>query len=123
MKELIDFMQFIMQISFSSIALFLRSTPNLNICLLTCGLYFSKDALYQYMERKAAFQTTLHTLTLDDLPYITICYEGLHHDIYHELRFNNSAISEDWLISYMVEIVISKEVSGSDTVLFWDEQR
>ena len=92
-------------------------------CLLACGLYFSRDAFYQYQEGKTAFQTTVHTMTLDDLPLITICYEGLQYDMYKTLRFNNSAITEDWLISYMVEILISNEVSGSDTILFWDEQR
>ena len=92
-------------------------------CLLICGLYFSKDALYQYKERKTTFQKTAHTLTLDDLPLITICYEGLQYNDYQEMRFNNSAIAEDWTISYSIEIVISNEDSSSNSIYFVDEHR
>ena len=73
------------------------------ICLLACGLYFSKDAIGQYQERKTAFQTTQHQLTIDDLPSITVCYEEekrYNYDGYKALRLNSSVAAKDWKILY-----------------------
>ena len=62
-------------------------------CLLACGVFFSKDAINQYFERKTAFQTTQQRLTLEDLPVVTVCYEGFddHHDSFNSLG---------WTITY-----------------------
>ena len=49
------------------------------VCLLACGLLFSKDAIEQYLEDKTALQITQEKLTLEDLPVVTICFEGLGH--------------------------------------------
>ena len=72
------------------------------ICLLTCGLYFSKDAIHLYQESKTAFQTTQHQLTIDDLPSITICYEQdlNNYNGYKALRLNSSVAAKDWKIYY-----------------------
>ena len=77
------------------------STTLCYICLLTCGLYFSKDAIHLYQESKTAFQTTQHQLTVDDLPSITICYEqDLPVNDYKALRLNSSVAAKDWKIYY-----------------------
>ena len=46
------------------------------MCLLACGLFFSKDAIDLFLEGKTALQITHEKLTLDDLPVVTICFEG-----------------------------------------------
>ena len=46
------------------------------MCLLACGLFFSKDAIDLFLEGKTAIQITQEKLTLEDLPVVTICFEG-----------------------------------------------
>ena len=84
-------------------------------CLLACGLYFSKDAINQYQERKTAFHITEHQLTIDDLPFITICYQGLTYNAYMALRLNSSVVAKDWMIYYELRVDYSDE--GKD---IWD---
>ena len=45
------------------------------MCLLACGLFFSKDAIDLFLEGKTALQITHQKLNLSDLPIVTICFE------------------------------------------------
>ena len=65
-------------------------------CLLACGLFFSKDAINQYFERKTAFHTSQQKLTIEDLPVVTVCYEGF------DDHYDSSNKSLNWTISYLL---------------------
>ena len=93
------------------------------ICLLACGLYISKDAFYQYKEGKTAFQTVQGPLTLDDLPFITICYYYKKHNTLYNLdyytalamRSYDSVEEEDWKLRYSVSLHLTEELTGQKT--------
>ena len=94
------------------------------ICLLACGLYISKDAFYQYKEGKTAFQTIQSPLTLEDLPFITICYAKLGYESSPAMRSHDSVEEEDWKFIYSVYLDLTEELTGQYTTIDdWTTQR
>ena len=93
-------------------------------CLLACSLYISRNAFYQYQNGKTSFQLTQDQLTLEELPAITICYNGLHQTFeqYEQLRSNNSAIARDWMIKYLILIQLHEHQTIEPAVQ-WHSQR
>ena len=65
------------------------------VCLLACGLFFSKDAIKQYLDGKTALQITQEKLPLEDLPVVTICFEN-----YYDLFCDNIDKKLDWNVTY-----------------------
>ena len=69
---------------------------------MACGLLFSKDAIKLYLEWKTVFQITHEKLTLEDLPVVTICFEGL--DIVEVANFSINHCDQieklDWIVNH-----------------------
>ena len=63
--------------------------------LLAGGLFFSKDAFDQYLEGKTALQITQQTLTLEDFPVVTICFDDFVHDFCESMSKDL-----DWNVTY-----------------------
>ena len=63
--------------------------------LLAGGLFFSKDAFDQYLEGKTALQITQQTLTLEDFPAVTICFDYFGDDFCESMSKDL-----DWNVTY-----------------------
>ena len=65
------------------------------LVLLACGLWLSKKSIEHYQEAKTVFDVNQRPLTLEDLPAVTVCYEGYSFPCRQEL---NGTVYYRWTI-------------------------
>ena len=65
------------------------------LVLLAGGLWLSKSSIEYYQEAKTVFEASQRPLTLEDLPAVTVCYEGYSFQCGQEL---NGTVYYRWTI-------------------------